>query len=579
VVCDKEMVLSEKYIMEEIARNNIRITGVLHVGAHDCEEIDFYNELFDKSDKPAILWVEGNPAKVKQLENRGIPNVYSAVIGDRDGRKVVFHVANHSQASSILPLGTHATEYYNKKLSFKARIVTLKTFFKNLNASGLENPEKYNYWHLDIQGAELMALRGAGDMVKNADVISIEVNVRETYVGSPLIGDIDDYLRRYSFERVLTKMTEKGGGDALYIKNTSKTPLYKHFNLKLYNTADITKCEYVTSTGLMFLCDIIYDKRAFERPFPKGLSKDVLRPFPKGLSKGLSKDVLRPFPKGLSKGLSKSHITIYVQESTDYGVDSDILAEFVENALPNINQKFVLVTGGSDRTAPLEMLTEEQARRLLANPFLVKWYAQNLLFVHEKVANWPLGLSFNLYREGRSYEVPAVAQEQHLKSLIAQMKPFHVRVADPLKDPLVYVNMTMRNSRLESRWECFNAVYLKDPSLITAAEETLRKLETAAETPRDTVWENISLAPFSLSPYGYGIDCYRNYEILALGAIPIIRGRILHQLFAGMPVLYVDRWEDVTRTLLVETLKKFEKLTFDYSKLKISYWRDLLRTF
>lgn len=543
------MSLFEKYIAEAIENNKIHVTGVLHVGAHNAEELDFYHGLLSKAGKNQILWIEANPDKVKELKARGINNVYEAVIADKDGEKVMFNVANNTQSSSILPLGLHAIEhpdihYVNE---FEAKTVTLKTFFDDLKCDATV----YNYWHLDIQGAELMALKGAGSLLKNVDIISIEVNTKEIYKGCPLISDIDEYLQNTknlrdfgNFQRILTKISKHGWGDAVYLRKTN-IPLITYENevKSSYRIEDITQCEYVSNIGLMLLCDTTYNKNG----------------------------KLVPIQITGAAARSKKQI-IYIKDD-----DGVTLSNFIKKSLPHLKQKFILVTGGSDLTAPFEMVTKEEARTLIANPFMKKWYAQNYMFVHEKVDNWPLGLSFNLYREGRTYETPAIEQEKYLKSLISFMKPFHKRVADHAKDPLIYVNMTMRNSRLESRWDCFNAVYLKDPSLIVEPEETLRKHETATETPRNTVWQNISSTPFCLSPFGYGIDCHRHYEILALGAIPIIRGKILHRLFEDMPVLYVEKWEDITRTLLVETLKELSTQKFDYSKLKIAYWKNFLR--
>lgn len=48
---------------------------------------------------------------------------------------------------------------------------------------------------MDLQGSELMALRGARATLKSVKVIHIEVSFRPMYVGQALFWDIDDYLR------------------------------------------------------------------------------------------------------------------------------------------------------------------------------------------------------------------------------------------------------------------------------------------------------------------------------------------------------------------------------------------------
>ena len=149
---------------------------------------------------------------------RGIPNVYHAVITDKDDEDVLFNVANNIQSSSILEFGTHSTEHpgvvFVDKIHQKS--ITIDTFFKrnNLDAS------KYDFWNFDIQGAELLALKGATDTIKHAKVLYLEVNSKELYKNCALINEIDEDLSQFNFKRVLTNMTIHKWGDALYILDT-----------------------------------------------------------------------------------------------------------------------------------------------------------------------------------------------------------------------------------------------------------------------------------------------------------------------------------------------------------------------
>lgn len=61
-------------------------------------------------------------------------------------------------------------------------------------------------------------------------------------------------------------------------------------------------------------------------------------------------------------------------------------------------------------------------------------------------------------------------------------------------------------------------------------------------------------AQFVASPEGYGRDCYRTWEALVLGAVPVLLSRNASPLdrlkFEGLPVVWVDSWEQVTRPFL-----------------------------
>ncbi len=209
------MLISFEEINEWLRRHSITVTGALHVGAHECEELSFYHALGLQSE--AIVWVDAIPVNVTKARERGIPNVYQAVITDKDDEEVVFHISNNVQSSSVLDLHTHAQEHpqvvYVDEL--RTQSVTLDTFLErnHLDAS------RYTFWNMDIQGAELMALKGAPKAIQYAKALYVEVNERELYKGCGQLHDMDPFLASLGFRRVLTRMTSHGWGDALYLRD------------------------------------------------------------------------------------------------------------------------------------------------------------------------------------------------------------------------------------------------------------------------------------------------------------------------------------------------------------------------
>ena len=207
------MLIGFEEIYKILLSKNINIIGCFHLGAHECEELTFYEKLGLKNDD--VIWVEAITSKVVEAQQRGIPNVYDAVITDKDDEEIVFNISNNGQSSSVLEFGTHSQEHpwvvYTQKINKKS--ITIDTFFKrnNIDAS------KYNFWNFDIQGAELMALKGAVQSIKYAKAIYLEVNEKELYKNCGLITEIDTFLSNYNFKRVLTNITQHGWGDALYV--------------------------------------------------------------------------------------------------------------------------------------------------------------------------------------------------------------------------------------------------------------------------------------------------------------------------------------------------------------------------
>ena len=201
-------------IKEILLTNNIEINGVLHIGAHECEELPLYEALGINNDN--ILWIEAMHLKVIQAKFLGIPNVYQSVITDVDDSIVPFNISNNIQSSSIYEFGTHLQEHPSIQFieKFMMNTITIDTFFKRNNIEA----SNYDFWNFDIQGAELLALRGAKNSIQFPKVLYLEVNEKELYKNCALVGEIDEFLLQHNFKRVATKMTSAGWGDALYIK-------------------------------------------------------------------------------------------------------------------------------------------------------------------------------------------------------------------------------------------------------------------------------------------------------------------------------------------------------------------------
>lgn len=218
-------------IDDPIVKNTLAayaISGVLHVGAHDCEELPFYTGALGLSPS-SLIWIDAIEAKVLQAQNRGIPNVYQAVLYNQDDATVTFHLSQHAwdnpnnfQSSSILEFGTHATEHPHVTFrgDIELRTTTLDTFVRAKKI----NIAQFNMWNLDVQGAELLVLQRGINSLKNAVALYIEVNKKELYKGCVLLPELDEFLRSNGFTRAITTMTEYGWGDAIYLREARVNP-------------------------------------------------------------------------------------------------------------------------------------------------------------------------------------------------------------------------------------------------------------------------------------------------------------------------------------------------------------------
>lgn len=78
---------------------------------------------------------------------------------------------------------------------------------------------------------------------------------------------------------------------------------------------------------------------------------------------------------------------------------------------------------------------------------------------------------------------------------------------------------------------------------------------------------------FMVSPHGVGLDCYRTWEALYLGMIPIVKTSNLDSMYEDLPVLIVKDWTEVTPELLERTWQAFQHKEFDFRRLYMGYWQ------
>jgi len=249
-------------------------------------------------------------------------------------------------------------------------------------------------------------------------------------------------------------------------------------------------------------------------------------------------------------------------------VCSHLLKYFVNDILPKIKQKFVLVSGDSDLCVPIEILTQKEYNILINSNFLIKWFVQNTKLQHiNKIFQLPIGLDYHTIlnnpihswlSEGESH-LP-IDQEKLLINIKENSKPFFERNIQ------IYVNFNNKNDRFNQRKASIKQI---PNNLLVICNNFIKRTEN---------WNNITNYAFVLSPFGNGMDCHRTWEALCLGSIPIIKAPFFVKLFEDLPVLIVNDWNEITEDLLKSTIENFKFKKFNYDKLKLSYWVNLINT-
>ena len=203
------------YVKEMIELHNVRPKGILHVGAHKAEELEEYTSN-QFANGGMIYWIEAIPSLAKELMDSLDPTknkVINAVVWNQNNVEMTFNISSKTASSSILDFGTHQDTYPDIKVVEK-----LKVFTSRLDSLFSEG-DHFEIIIFDIQGAELQAIEGAGDVLKNVKWIFTEVSKKQLYKESALVEDLDQLLDELGFERVFTIWESSlGWGDALYAR-------------------------------------------------------------------------------------------------------------------------------------------------------------------------------------------------------------------------------------------------------------------------------------------------------------------------------------------------------------------------
>jgi len=201
-----------------IRKHHVNITGVLHCGAHEGQEANDYHKLGVEK----MIFVEADPDTYERLK-RNIslyPNAIAlnACLSDKDGEEVEFKRTNNDgQSSSILNLKTHKIAHPEVRVvdSIQLKTKRLDTLLDELNI----NVHEFNFINLDLQCAELLALKGLGDYLRYFRYAYMEVNKEELYENCPHVNEIDLFMNGFGFKRVETHWAgNTGWGDAFYLK-------------------------------------------------------------------------------------------------------------------------------------------------------------------------------------------------------------------------------------------------------------------------------------------------------------------------------------------------------------------------
>jgi FkbM family methyltransferase len=194
------------YDLEDEIKNTLikNSKGILHVGAHYGQERNFYHAHGLK-----VIWIEAIPEVYAELKKNisefNDQIAYLALLGNENLASVDFFISNNSGSSSSVFNISKESKFKSVSMQNKMQIPMIR-LDKLLSSIDLAN---YSHWIIDVQGAELLVLQGAGDLILQCKSITIEVSTSETYINGAKYSDLKDYLFSFGF----TPLWEPNEGD------------------------------------------------------------------------------------------------------------------------------------------------------------------------------------------------------------------------------------------------------------------------------------------------------------------------------------------------------------------------------
>jgi FkbM family methyltransferase len=196
-----------------VKKYNMNISGIIHIGAHQGQEVRDYVE----NGYQDIIMFEPLNENFRILEenlkdmNANI-TAHQVALGNEEKNVVMYLSDNGLLSSSVLKPKVHLQ--LHPSVGFPT---TEEVEMKRLD-SFVEETKNFNFINMDVQGYELEVLKGGMETLKHIDYVYCEVNRDELYEGNVFIEDLDKFLADYSMERVETDWAGTLWGDALYIK-------------------------------------------------------------------------------------------------------------------------------------------------------------------------------------------------------------------------------------------------------------------------------------------------------------------------------------------------------------------------
>lgn len=221
-------------------------------------------------------------------------------------------------------------------------------------------------------------------------------------------------------------------------------------------------------------------------------------------------------------------------------VYSHDLKKFFNKFYNDLADGITLITHNSDYP-----ITEEFLPYLEGNK-IKKWFCQNRYINHLKLFSLPIGVANSQWKHGNQTELEKVMTKGLPKKF------------------LIYKNFDISTN-------------LNKRSIVNQITQS-NGIPMDVNRPYEEYLDLVAQSIYVISPPGNGIDCHRVWECLSLNAVPIVERHTCHNQFEHLPILFINKWEDVNNKYVLDRIDIIRKFTTPIKELSLDYWKELICT-
>ncbi len=229
---------------------------VVDVGANPIDSKPPYAPLLEKGDAH-VVGFEPNPEALAELNRKKGPNEIYLPHAIGDGKTHTLHFCAAPGMTSLLQPNFPVLDLLTDMARWARITGTQEIATRRLD----DVPEAagFDLLKIDIQGAELMAMRNAVENLRGALCIQTEVEFVPLYVNQPLFSNVDIFLREqgfvlHRFEPLVSRVLKP-----LVMPGNPHAGLSQIFWTDAIYIRDFTRLDLLTTDQLLKLALILHD--------------------------------------------------------------------------------------------------------------------------------------------------------------------------------------------------------------------------------------------------------------------------------------------------------------------------------